>query len=366
MARPQPRRLNDEEMKKFAEAAAKQTSKARTPLTVDESKYPLFDIPVNEKRVIYVPNFNDFVYDESLEMDVPRLKMDRGAFHTIRHRGSYTKYRCIGEITEIEGFDGTCPICEAGSDVWDLYNIEYLDIATKKGLDPNKEEDKEALAEDRKKLLKEMVTNGKNVEYTFPIVVIEVANGTLNPVIDPATKMPKGRVEWYTIKEDTYITSWKKALDAFPAEDQSPGGKWFILDYTYQPKNGKATKMQSANNLAVVHKVMGEKFKVVAEYYDELAKDWTPELARETIFANMIYDKDGLTPIVDEAMSLTRDKLAIRNQAKLNSALGIGTATQGAIAQNNNSPENIVAGFQATQAEVNQAQDEADYGVAEE
>lgn len=354
MARPIPRKFNSEQMKIFKEQSAKQTEKTRTPLTVDESLYPMFEIPVNDKRLIYVPDFYEMVTDDETGIKKRELTVDRGAFHSTRHRGSYQEYRCIAQISGLEGFDGTCPFCDSQKEVWDLYNLQYADIASKKNIDPASEEAKEGLKEDRKKLISEMAVSRKVMKVTFPVVVFECKPNTLTMEVDE-NGVPKARVEWMRCSEKQYTDTWIKAVGGLDEEDQYLGGKFFILDYTYDTKGKEANKMFSAQNLKVVHKPTTEKnreqFNELARYWDEEAKEWTPELSVNTIYNNMVYDTVSLIPVVDEVMTPTRDKLATYELAKG------GVANKNLLADN--SPEALAANFQATAME-------SDYGVEEE
>lgn len=340
--RPTPVKLSQEDRARFNEASRRQTSSTKTPLTIDTEKYPMFDIPVNDKRLIYVPNLT-YSYTDEEGNEVTDMCMDKGAYHGVRYRGSFVRYRCTGEISGIEGFDGTCPFDSAVAECWELYNLMYADAAAKKGIDPNSEEAKDALEDDRKKLLKEFAVGGKEIFYTFPIFVVECQQGTLNPMTNPDGSI-KGRLEWYAIREKTFIDKWETIFQGFPDNATHPAGKWFILDYTYQSTSGKHTKMKSASNLSVVYKAFGEDWKPIQQYIDQLAASWTPELAQDTIYYNMIYTPDALKPIVDEVMKPTRSKL----QAYAAADNG-NTEVVGAIGQD--SPEAIMQNFGAVQAE---------------
>ena len=232
MKRPEPKKFSNEEVQKFEEAASKQSQANRTPLTVDEKKYPMFEIPVCEKRLIYVPNLTHTELDEETGEEVTVLNWDKGAFHTVRSRGSFMKFRCNSGITGIEGFDGTCPLCETMSDNWDLYSHNNQELGKMKGVDINTEEGKEATKEDRRKLLQEMAVSGKQIELTFPIWNIELEKGKLTPAKD-ADGSIKATLEWYTIKQDTWNGKWVPTFQTLPEGEQHAAGKFWLLDYTY-------------------------------------------------------------------------------------------------------------------------------------
>lgn len=342
--RPKPRKFSEEDMARFGEQSTKQTRENITPKTVDPEKFQMFEVPVQGKKLVYVPNFFDEIEDEEDGGVKKVLRTDRGAYHATRYRSSFPKYRCTSGISGIEGFDGSCPLCNTSPDNWDLYNLLYKDVADSKGLDLDSKEAVEALAEDRKKLLSEMAVKGKNIELTFPVIDIELEPGTLNPVVDPKTNSLKGQVMWYHIAESTFEDKWMSAVQVFDASEQTPAGKWFILDFTYDAKNNKPTKMQSARALKVIHKPMGDKIAPFEEYFNQLAKEWTPSKARETIFANMPYDVESLQVLADEIMTSTRDKILIYKQAQGVSDVPSITTS------NTSSPESIAASFGAAPA----------------
>lgn len=345
MARPQPRVFNQDELKKFKEQSESQTSKTRNPLTTDENAYPMFDIPVNGKKVVYVPNFTEVSIDDETGDEYSHVRWDKGAYHNIRHRGSYARYRCTSGISGIEGFDGSCPFCDTSAENWDLYNLEYADACKAAGQDPDTDEGKEAMKDTRKNLISNMAVGGKIIYVTFPVVEIECKEGTVTPELDADGKF-KGKLVWYTIAEDTYNQKWDSVFKVFPEGKQNPAGRWLVLDYTYDAKNGKPTKMQSAGKLKVIVLPIIQEgqdeynalVKEMEKKFDEMATDWTPQLAQTVIYNNQVYDVTQLAPIADEVMQSTRDKLQVY-QSK-SAGLGIGTSVN-----SDNSPESLAASF---------------------
>lgn len=346
MARPQPRVFNQDELKKFKEQSDAQTSKTRNPLTTDENKYPMFDIPVNGKKVVYVPNFTDTSVDPDTGEEFTHVRWDRGAYHNIRHRGSYARYRCTAGIEGIEGFDGSCPFCDTSAENWDLYNLEYADACKVAGQDPDTDEGKEAMKDKRKELLGNMAVGGKMMYVTFPLVEIECKDGTTNPELDENGNF-KGRLVWYTIAEDTYNQKWGNVFKVYQEGKQHPAGRWLVLDYTYDAKNGKPTKMQSAGKLQVIvlpikqeaDDTQLEQIKKAEEMFDDMAKDWTPALAQTVIYNNQVYDVPSLTPIANEVMESTRSKLQVYEARSMSGTVGISMNSEG------NSPESLAASF---------------------
>lgn len=92
-----------------------------------------------------------------------------------------------------------------------------------------------------------------------------------------------------------------------------PGGLWAILNFTYESKDGKHDKMQSAKNLQVGFKPMSEDYVQWASYYDQLTEGWTPEKAIEVLVDNAVRDGAEMTEVADQLLKPVRDKLAMFN-----------------------------------------------------
>ena len=361
LKRPKPKTLSAEAMQNVLNASREQSESTKTPKSYDPN-YPVFEIPTNSKVLIYVPNYTEVAPDGS-----KMLRMDKCAIHDCKGAHTYAKVRCTqGIVDESLGLDGSCPFCDASQEVWDLYNIEYREIAKKKGVNlDDGDVAKEALKSDRIDLLNKRAVNNARVTYTFPIVVIDCEKDG-----DEMTTKPKknekgeisGRVEWYTISENTYTEKWGKALESVTLEDDSipetPAGLWFILNYKVPANLQKAPerelKMHSARALNVSVKNMTADYKAWEEYFDKMAESWTPEKAMETVVSNVLRDGEEQKEACDEIMKATRDKLAVF-------ALCNGGQTNSAPAVSANANANAVLdSFGATPAGIGVAESDAE------
>lgn len=313
LKRPKVKVLSEAEIQTINQASAQQTGKQSVPKTYDVN-YPVFEIPVNQKVLIYVPNHR--VQDSN---GVYQLRMDKFAAHPVLDGKTYGNVRCTqGVELQSLGLDGSCPLCDCLSETWELYNLELESIAKGRGIDSKSEDSKELLKQDRIDLVKARAVKEAEVWYTFPIVVIECEekNGQL-------TTTPKrtadgqliGKPYFYSIREKTYISKWLPAFDAIDDGNTNPAGMWVILNFAYTTSD-KATKMQSANNLKVSFKMMSEDYDAWAKHYDELTKDWTPQKAQEVLVLDSVRDMEEMKEVSDKLMTSTRDKILMFKNVK--------------------------------------------------
>lgn len=316
LKRPTKKTFTQEALQTLMQASAEQTGKSVRVRTYDEN-YPVFDIPVNSKLLVYVPNHTVDLPDGSTS-----LRMDKFAAHSTRagKGGSeYNKIRCTaGLVLEEAGLDGSCPFCNAVNESWDLLNKKLDGIARQKGIDPNADGAKELLKADFRDLANKKAVDQATVSLTFPVVVIDCIEKdgikTTNPKLADDGSI-QGKVYWYTIGESTYNDKWVKSFDTAPpladgTAPTNPAGMWFILNYTYDSKSGKHDKMGSAKALTVGVKNMGENYKPIEEYFDKLTEEWTPAKAMEVLVDNQLRDMAEQTEACDTVMRFTRDTLA--------------------------------------------------------
>lgn len=338
LARPKEKTLSKEQRQAITSACRKQTGTMSSPKTYDPA-YPVFEIPVNKKLLIYIPNHTVATEDGGVE-----LRMDKFAAHQVRIGKAYSSVRCTGEtINDALGWDGTCPLCDATQFCWDLYNHQYAEIAKSRGLTVDSPEADELLKDVRKDLIKEMVIGKAELWRTFPIVVIDCEEGKTTPKLDAEGKLV-GKPMFYSVREQAYIDKWLTAFDAIEDEeggtDQNPAGRWAILNFTYTPKSGQHNKRDSARNLKVSF-VNRDNYSEWAEYFDKLTEDWTPEKAQDVLVLNAVRDMDEMVEAAEKLIKPTKDKL------KMYELSGSGTA----VAVANNNAEEALANFGATPVE---------------
>lgn len=313
LKRPKPKALSAESMQNIIEASRSQTSDNKIPKSYDPD-FPAFDIPVNKKILVYVPNFVANLPDGSSV-----LQSDRACYHDIRDGRTFGRVRCSRDVVAPElGLDGSCPFCDAENEVLQLFFKKRADIAKQKGIDLNDSSSKEALKADTEKLGKEKAVGTKIPRITFPIVVIdceEGKNGDNSKIRLDANGGLNGKVVWYSVTEKSYEEQWLKSLDSLgDAEGNAPthpAGQWAILNYHYTDDEAKANARDAARSLKVVYRNMGENYVPWAQHFDEMAKEWTPFKAIETLVDNQVRDMEEMTSACEEVMRKTRDLLSI-------------------------------------------------------
>ncbi|MDR0918517.1 MAG: hypothetical protein LBM93_04620 [Oscillospiraceae bacterium] len=341
MLKAKKREIPAEELAVALKMSAENAGVSVVAKTLDKD-FPVFDVPVNDKVLIYVPK----VAGPNGEFaDMEDFLMDRfGAHYCIQGKqGQYI--RCVDKV-ELPSYDldGTCPFCGASKEVWDLTRARFRDIARAKGLDPEAEDTREALKNEYSALCKQQVIGNPTVKVTFPIVVIDTkiddktGKHTTTPVIGE-DKQLSWRVMWYTCSEKAYTDIWLKSLESFSDENgetpATPVGNFFVLDYTYTPGvNQKPTKRDSVRELKVMGKPMAEKFNQVKPVFDKAAKDWTPTKAAEVVIDNVLYTKEELETACDDYMKDTRAKLAVyemQGETGSTALVTLGTAAADAV-----------------------------------
>lgn len=312
LKRPAPKKLSEAAQEAVTAASAQQTGKT-TRIKSYDPDFPVFDVPVNQKVLVYIPNHTIMGPDGTIS-----LRMDKFAAHPVIDGRSYGDVRCTsGVVVEELGLDGTCPLCNGLNEAWELYNHQYADIARSKGIDPKSAEAQEGLKQDRIDLIQKMVIKQADVWYTFPIVVIdcEERDGvmTVIPKKDAEGKI-KGTPMWYSIRERTYQEKWVAGFDSLDTESgivpNSPAGMWAILNFTYTPKSGNHDKMGSAKALKVTFKAMAG-YEQWAQYFDNMTEAWTPAKAQEVVVLDAVRDMNEMTQVADTLLKPVRDKLAM-------------------------------------------------------
>lgn len=343
LARPKKKELTVEEREAITQASARQTGNMSSPKTYDPN-YPLFEVPVNQKLLVYIPNHTIVDAD-----GVSKIRADVFTAHECRAGKSFLSVRCSGEVvSEQLNLDGSCPVCNAISECWELYNYQWRELCKMRGYDPESPEADEALKNEKKELLDQRAVKKAEQYITFPIVVVDCEEGKTVPKKDAQGKL-SGKPMFYTIKMSSFDDKWKTAFDALEdddASDYNPAGRWAILNFTYTPKSGSHNKRDSARNLKVTFKTMADaSYREWERYFDELTKDWTPTVAQDVLVRNALRDMDEMNAVAEDLLKPVREKIQM---FKLSQGLPAGSNTP-AVATTD--AENALAGFGATPVE---------------
>lgn len=295
-----------------------QEAQKAAPKSEDPVNYPVWDVLVNKKALIYVPNHT---YVDN--MGVTQLRMDKPLIHAVTDGKKFYNYRCVsGIVAESAGLTGECPLCDGCSEPWDLANLLIEEKCKSANLDPE-DIDNPTVKSIRSNAFNDRVVKDANRYYTFPIVVFETVNDDGKTFIKDENGGYKYKVFWYNISESQYNDKWKKTLDGMEDEPTHPGGHFFLLNYCYTPSKGEPNKRDSARNMVVSPRKVKDS-EAMCRRLDELTESWTPELAQQMVINNHIYSVNDLTRVTDEALENTRNLIALYKSKKLGVASADG------------------------------------------
>lgn len=304
MKKMQPKKFAPEQVEAIKVESGSQTNGTVVQKSADPEHYPVFEVPVNSKVLVYVPN-HTIVNEEGIE----ELRMDKPLLHMVTDGKRFIKLRCIRGLSEAAGYSGDCPLCNGEQEPWDLANEQIKEQCRIRGLDPNDSENESVRAVKREYYSKRVI-KAPDLSYTFPIVVIETDPNDIKKIIMDENGVPKYKAMWYTISKSSYEKKWLKALEGMEDEPNHPGGEFFILNYTYESKSGEYNKRDSARELQVIPK----KLKGVSEFAqhcDKVTEEWDVYKAISTVIDNMYYEEADLEEEVNRVLAGTREKLAI-------------------------------------------------------
>ena len=303
--------FSEEENVEIQEQLGVQEATKAAPKSRDAINYPVFEVPVNKKVLIYVPNH--IVQDAE---GVDQLRADKPLIHSLKMGKRYVYYRCIANINmPSHGFNGECPLCEGCSEPWDLANEIIKEKCKAQHLDPEDVDNKDVKSI-RSEAFSDRVLKDATRYYTFPIVVFDTLNDDGKTFIKDENGGYKYKVMWYTISESQYEKTWEKALDGMEEVPTHPGGNFFLLNYMYTPKRGEPNKRDSARNLSVVPRTIKNSEKM-RELLDKQTEGWTPAKAQEMVINNAIYSPEDLEGVVDDCLTNTRNLLALYSAKKV-------------------------------------------------
>lgn len=303
--RMKPKVFTAEQLDAIKVESATQTTDTVVQKSADPENFPVFEIPVNAKVLVYVPNHT--VVDP--ETGVEELRMDKPLIHTVIDGKRFRKLRCIRGLTEASGYSGECPLCNGEDDPWALANEQIKEQCKQRGLDPNDSENDSVKAIKRECYSKRVIKSPDRY-YTFPIVVIETDPNDFKKILMDENGIPKHKAYWYTISKSAYDKKWAKTLEGMEDEPTHPGGNCFILNYTYESKSGEYNKRDSARELQVVAKSI-RGFSEVATLFDKETEEWDVAKAIQTVIDNMYYDEKDIEDETNRILSSTKEKLAI-------------------------------------------------------
>lgn len=283
-----------------------QELKTGTPKSTDSNKYPVWSVAVGKKVLIYVPNHTEQDAD-----GIDRLRMDKPFIHAMTMGKRFPTYRCInGIVMEKHGLSGSCPLCEGSKEPWDLANLIIEQKCKAEGLDPADTENK-AVKNIRSAAFSDRLLKDAQKHVTFPIVVFDTVNDDAKTFVKDAEGNISYKIYWYDCSESVWEDKWMKCLESIEDEPSHPGGNFFVLNYIYTTKNNQPQIARDAARAMTIspRTIKGsEKLRAVL---DDATAEWTPSLAQQVLYANMIYTEADLEDVANEVLEPTRNLIAL-------------------------------------------------------
>ena len=179
MRRLQPKKFTEEQLNSLQKAVSVQSVSTVVEKSLDPVHFPVFEVPVNQKVLIYVPNH--VVTDENGNEE---LRMDKPFIHSVKEgTNRFSKIRCIKNLPEATGYSGNCPFCDATDDCWSLANEIIKEKCATQGLDPD-DKSNDAVKSIRSAAYNSRAIAAPDQYYTFPIVVIETNPNNFKEIVN--------------------------------------------------------------------------------------------------------------------------------------------------------------------------------------
>lgn len=293
------------------------------PLTTDPN-FPLFTTPVNQDVIVYIPRTNVVVTENGEDM-----RLLSSHIHTAKAGNFNRQIRCIHGLEgnpafDAMGYDGSCPACEAMSEVWELYKMKLEAELKAIGLDPQNAPP-ELLKSTRTRLLEEMALKDSEEYVTFPVVLIP-SEGLGKPKSDAMENMKAYFVHWRKKRYEEKLLSSLKVLMNPPSH---PAGLLWQWQFTYntggkQP-NARDSALNARYNVITDNQVL-EIYKPFIMKAEEIAKDFTVLKAAEVVVANQFMYKEDMVEEVNKIMANTRKLI---KDFKALTSLGVGNQSLG-------------------------------------
>lgn len=288
----------------------------------DDPNFPVFQTPVNEDILVYIPRVN-CVSTENGEI----MQVLNSHIHDYKKGQSFGRMRCISGLTGNEmfdalGYDGSCPACEAVSECWELYNKKLAAEAKKLGIDPQNDPTN-VLKTVRTTLISEMDMKGAEEYVTFPIVIIP-QKSKMMPADDADKNLKCVFVIWRKKRyEDTILA----ALEGLRNNPGHPAGLFWYWKFTYNTEGKQPTAMLAAKNAKYSVITDSADLQYLVPACEARAKDFTVVKAAEVIVANQFMYKDDMVEEVNKIMTKTRTFNDLTSSMEATGpALGEGTS----------------------------------------
>lgn len=356
-----PVQLSAEQTAQVAASLGSQDVSRRTPKVLDPN-FPLWETLVNDKALIYVPNFTR-TNPETGELE---LAVERAYIHDVRLGNSFMQVRStqgLTDLPEVLGISGQDPLAEAEQLNWELYNEKVAVKVAQLGVSDARSDD-EAMKAARRSILNEFTTKQAREFVLFPIIHIETEKSQ-NGMNDPRKIVTKDgkvvtKVYYYQVSMATFEKQFKTIIDTLEV-GQTLGGQFYVFSYDTGKRTEELDNPKRDSGLAFTA-TLSAMSQIPAESraaLDDLAKDFTLEKARETVISFMLLSDEQHADIAQQAMKPVQEQLDTlrfaQGAAAAKGQSGLPAAGQG------QTPEDVMASFGATEATPNVEQPTLSY-----
>lgn len=335
-----PVKLSAEQTAAVAQSLGSQDISSKTPRVLDEN-FPLWEVIVNDKGLVYIPNFTQEVNG------VKQLAVERAFIHDIRLGKQFMKIRStqgLNGLPEELGISGQDPLSEAEQVNWDLYNKKAEIKGHQLGVDPRS--DDEGMKNARRALINAFTVKQAREFYTFPIIHISTekdaqGKNDIRKILRGADGNVVFKVYYYQVSEAQFTKQFKPIMDTLE-EGETLGGQFYSFSYD----TGKATEMldnpkrDSGLNFKPTMIPMKAIDEAGRKALDQYAVEFTLEKARETIISLLLLDDEQHRAIAEQAIKPVQDELDTIN-------LGQAQAVVAAPAAAPQTPGDVMASFGA-------------------
>lgn len=273
-----------------------------------DPKFPMFQIPVDTDVIVYFPRTNLIQTENGEDMQVVS-----SVLHNVLNGKFYSKVRCIkgldADVFKDFGYDGSCPICDAQAECWDLAQLKIEKRAKEMGRNPD--DDAEDMKNMRSTIRGEMAIKSTDNFVTLPIVVIPKAEKRAAPAENALEDMKAYFVTW---SKKVYTDMVLSALETLEENPGHPAGLFFVGKYTYDTKGKKPNARDAAREAQYLLLQNQKSCKGLIEKAEELAKDFTLVKAIEVLTEEQFMPMEDIQKMVNRTMKDTRRLLAVLNK----------------------------------------------------
>lgn len=336
-----PVKLSEEQSQMVTKAVEKQDLSKRAIKSLDEENFPLWETLVNDKALIYIPNFTT----TNPETGKIELNIESAFIYNIHFSHRYMDVRSTQGLAGLEemGISGSDPLEEAVQVNWELYNEKLAIKAAELGLDARS--DDTTIKSYRRTLLDNFTVRPASEYYYFPIIHIETEkdeNGVHNP---RAILQRDGKIVakpyFYRISKNQFEKQFLPIIDTLE-EGQTLGGQFYIFSYITGKKTEELSNPKRDSGLAFTPTLspMSSFTEDKRKQLDALATDFTREKLREVIVSCLLLTDEQHAEIAKEA------KLPVKAELETLSLMSAGASLSSTVVtQTEATPEEVLGNF---------------------